>query len=154
MTTVAWDLRVLSVDSRSTIGPDIMSDKTQKLFRNQGVFSAVVLCGSYDIAKQYMEETLCTLEHPLDLLKEPASEEFSIVGILKGTQEAWRLNGDCTFLIDVPWAFGSGADYALAAMDHGKTAVEAVKYAATRDFKTNNRIQSYTVKPVETKETK
>lgn len=40
---------------------------------------------------------------------------------------------------------GSGSDLALAAMDFGKSAREAVKYAATRDIYTGGRIRVYNV---------
>ena len=42
---------------------------------------------------------------------------------------------------DLPFAIGSGSQYALAAMDLGKTAEEAVVYASTRDVYTNNVTQ-------------
>lgn len=38
---------------------------------------------------------------------------------------------------------GSGCDFALASLDHGGSAVEAVKYAATRDLYTGGVITSY-----------
>ena len=38
-------------------------------------------------------------------------------------------------------AFGSGFRFALAAMDHGKSAKEAIEYAMTRDIYTGGNIQ-------------
>lgn len=43
------------------------------------------------------------------------------------------------------WAIGSGADFALAAMDFGKTAVEAVEYASRRDSGTGHGVESMTL---------
>lgn len=43
-------------------------------------------------------------------------------------------------------AIGSGRDFALAAMDHGKTAVEAVKYAAGRNTGTGGTINAMDIK--------
>ncbi|MHB0775258.1 20S proteasome subunit A/B [Halomonas sp. WWR20] len=41
-----------------------------------------------------------------------------------------------------PIAYGTGWKWALAAMDHGKNAIEAVEYATTRDHDTGGNIQS------------
>lgn len=42
-------------------------------------------------------------------------------------------------------AIGSGCDWAIAAMDFGKTAAEAVKYAAKRDCKTGGTIRVFDI---------
>ena len=42
-------------------------------------------------------------------------------------------------------AHGSGAEFALAAMDFGKGAVEAVEYAMTRDTRTGGLIKTFSV---------
>ncbi|TMO59369.1 proteasome subunit alpha [Pseudoalteromonas aurantia] len=44
------------------------------------------------------------------------------------------------------WAIGSGAKWAIAAMDFGKDAVEALSYACTRDKSTGGALQSFNVK--------
>lgn len=46
-------------------------------------------------------------------------------------------------IIDYNYAMGSGWKFAVAAMDHGKTAKEAVQYAAKRDIYTGGRIHVY-----------
>lgn len=43
-------------------------------------------------------------------------------------------------------ALGSGGDYALAALDMGKTAKQAVEYAATRDIYTGGKVRVYDIK--------
>lgn len=154
MTTIAWDGKTLAVDSQSGYGEVIMDYKAKKLFRNIGIFSAVAVVGSYNESLAYIEDVLCSVRTPVQLLKDVASEEFSVIGIVRDTGEVWKLNGDCSCKLYTHWAFGSGADFALASMDHGKSAIEAVKYAATRDLHTNNRVQSFTVKPMNQKETK
>lgn len=150
MTTIAWDGKTLAVDSRITIGRDIYQDKGQKLFLNVGIFGAVAFTGEPDKALDYVEKTLRTLRHPKYLWGEDESDNFGCIGVLKETGECWFLNGDTTYTVPSPWAYGTGADFAIAAMDHGDTAVEAVKYAATRDTRTNSRVRKYKV----TKETK
>jgi len=56
---------------------------------------------------------------------------------------------DCVFceqIIKYNKGLGSGRDFAIAAMDHGKSAKEAVKYAMTRDTYTGGRIRVFNVK--------
>jgi hypothetical protein len=43
-----------------------------------------------------------------------------------------------------PIAYGTGWKWALAAIDHGKDAVAAVEYAATRDHDTGGEVQAVT----------
>jgi hypothetical protein len=120
-----------------------MDHKIQKLFKNVGIFAALAMSGTYDRAVEYKEEVR-GIKAPQDLIQVEPHTGFSLVGIVRSTGELWKINGSSSCLITVPWAFGSGTDWAIAAMDHGKTAVQAVKYAATRDLFTNNRVQSYT----------
>lgn len=148
MTTICWDGKTLAVDSQVTYGDDIMDAKAEKMYRNIGVFSVVCVAGSYDCADDYVRDIISNIEHPKELLDQPWCKDYSAIGILKKTQELWKMNGDATARILVPWAFGSGADFAIAAMDFGLSAVNAVKYAATRDTSTNTRVRSYTVKEV------
>src|SRR5687767_2969429 len=49
----------------------------------------------------------------------------------------------CPVELDKYEAMGSGEQFALAAMDFGKSAKEAVKYAATRDAGTGGKIKTY-----------
>lgn len=48
-------------------------------------------------------------------------------------------------LCDHNEAIGSGCDWALAAMDFGKTARESVEYASTRDCKTGGTIRVFDI---------
>jgi hypothetical protein len=43
-------------------------------------------------------------------------------------------------------ATGSGKDHAVASMDHGKGAVDSVRYAATRDTRTGGKISALDVR--------
>jgi len=138
MTTIAWDGKTLAVDGQVSYGDTIMEDRAKKLWRNEGIFSALAVSGSYDPAIDYIHQVLSKIKDPRDLLEEEGRPAFTVIGIVKETGEAWQLNGDSTFLVNVPWAFGSGADSAIAVLDFGGTAVEAVKYAATRDVNTNS----------------
>ena len=46
----------------------------------------------------------------------------------------WRINHD--------YAFGSGSDFAIAALDFGMGPAQAIEYASTRDTGTNNRVKT------------
>lgn len=46
-------------------------------------------------------------------------------------------------------ALGTGADFALSAMDHGKTATDAVRYAMTRDMCSGGNITGFDVSRME-----
>lgn len=48
--------------------------------------------------------------------------------------------------VDYSYALGSGFEFALAAMDFGKTAVEAVEYTKTRDSNTGGKVYEFDVK--------
>ncbi|KKE84982.1 hypothetical protein [Pseudoalteromonas luteoviolacea] len=48
--------------------------------------------------------------------------------------------------LQVNWAIGSGANWAIAAMDFGKSALEAVQYACTRDKSTGGKVHSFCLK--------
>ncbi|WP_200890380.1 proteasome subunit alpha [Pseudoalteromonas luteoviolacea] len=48
--------------------------------------------------------------------------------------------------LQMNWAIGSGANWAIAAMDFGKSALEAVQYACTRDKSTGGKVHSFSLK--------
>lgn len=43
------------------------------------------------------------------------------------------------------FAMGSGRDFALAAMDHGKTPAESIEYAKTRDVYTGGEVHTHDI---------
>ncbi|MBE0368929.1 proteasome subunit alpha [Pseudoalteromonas aurantia] len=47
--------------------------------------------------------------------------------------------------LEQSWAIGSGAKWAIAAMDFGKNAIDALSYACTRDKSTGGQLQSFHV---------
>lgn len=52
----------------------------------------------------------------------------------------------CLDGLDSSYATGSGKELAIAALDHGKTAKQAVQYAATRDCFTGGKVSVYDIK--------
>lgn len=122
------------MDSRCTAGTLIVDDKCNKVFKR----GALTFVGGGELADlltlveyypQQFEPTV-TLNAQAFLLTEG---ECFMVRVEKGEYKH--------DLIDHNATLGSGGDFALAAMDFGKSAKEAVKYAATRDCATGGRVR-------------
>lgn len=140
MTTIAYHHgdKQISIDSRITGGNEILTDKASKTIKNKLGFW--ILSGStcdYNI--------LSALKHNDKVKPFP---DCSALLIKDG--KAWyvHINNDgycCYSELTYNYTLGSGADYAAAVMDQGKSAAEAVKYAMTRDSKTGGRVRTYNV---------
>lgn len=143
MTTIAYDGRYIAVDGRESMGSTIFNDATDKFFvRGKNVFA---LCGksthALDFANQFSHGC------------RPSDPENEAGGILFDGELAYLciVENDTKLFAKIIispgfWADGSGRDWAIAALDHGKTAVEAVKYAMTRDACTGGTIRCYDTK--------
>ncbi|MPW31923.1 hypothetical protein F9L16_23500 [Agarivorans sp. B2Z047] len=140
MTTIAYDYKkkTISVDGRTTQGNSIIvHDEASKTRENeQGMW---FICGN-----RAQTEDFIRLENG---------------GQIKGNLQDWDI---AAFLLDSKgqvfyiylndsgiseWlpinhsdALGSGAPYAIAAMDFGKSSAEAVAYASTRNIHTGGKI--------------
>lgn len=143
MTTVAWDGKKLATDSRSSMGDMIYEEDAQKIFTDVGPFAVLAIAGDYQAALDTMDiiSDFTKLDHVRNI---PSDEigNVSLIGFTYGSK-LWSYAGDksCELRADRPFACGSGGQYALAAMDLGKTAEEAVLYASTRDIYTNSITQ-------------
>jgi len=144
MTTIAYNNGVLASDSRSCIGDMIYEEDSQKIFQDLGPFTFLGIAGDYQAAMDTLDiiKAFTSLEQIRTI---PADEigNVSILGITED-QRLWSYAGDCSCELraDRPFAVGSGAPYAMAALDLGLEPEEAVAYAATRDMMTNNIVQT------------
>lgn len=141
MTTIAYNHKdkEIAVDSRCTSGTLIVDDKCSKVFKQGGV----TFIGGGELAD--LESLIAGYPHGFE---EPVTlnaqafvvfdGEVYMVRVDKGEYKHDSINHNSTL--------GSGGDFALAAMDFGKSAKEAVKYAATRDCATGGRIKTIKVK--------
>ena len=148
MTTVAYDGTTLASDSRSTMGGGmIYEEDAQKIFPDIGPFAVLGIAGDYQAAMDTMDmiQDFNKIEHVRGI---PAKEvgDVALIGVTHDGK-LWSYMGDrsCELRADKPFAVGSGSEYALAAMDLGKTAAEAVVYASTRDLYTNDIVQVATL---------
>lgn len=144
MTTIVWDGKTLASDSQQTQSPVICSLNQQKIFDcGEARASATGLqvdCLAF-VAAVRLGEQECF---------EPQGKDFH--GLLLTASgrllEYHSFKGEAlgdALVVDYPYAWGSGAPFAIAALDFGKSAVEAVKYAMTRDVFTGGKIQKATV---------
>ena len=143
MTTIAYHHKsgVVACDGRTTQGSYITHDEAKKwLSIGDDVWFFTGSVADRDAFVKY---------HSGELSGAPAHDIDCAAFIVVGGQcfesgltkegEAWRV------LLDYNHATGSGRDHAVAAMDHGKGAIDAVKYAATRDMCTGGKISALDV---------
>lgn len=138
MTTIAYhhEDKEIAVDSRLMIGDTIATDKGIKFIKNDvGIW--------FFSGSRHDTKALSKLKH------KDESKDLDAIAMLISDRKAYGVSvrdGYCSHtLYDNNFAFGSGCDFALAAMDHGKSAKEAVKYAMTRDVYTGGRVRVFKV---------
>lgn len=136
MTTIVVDYenRQVAVDSRATSGRLIVSDKCNKVDKKDGV--TFISCGTVADINILIQSYPEGLDVDVTLQAQSIVIDGTSVGILR------MEHGECLVdPIDCNSSLGSGGDFALAAMDFGLTAKEAIKYAMTRDCATGGRIK-------------
>ena len=140
MTTIIYDHKnkQVAIDSRVTGKGLILSDKEIKYKENdKGLwfFSGAVADNS-----QLME-----LVHNDKPDIEPGCQAFLVKD---GACHLVLFNGDYCAISKNNYnhSLGSGGDFALAALDFGKNAKEAVKYAMTKDCYSGGKINVYDIK--------
>lgn len=144
MTTIAYKDGVLASDSQSTLGDVIYENDCQKIFENVGPFEAVAVAGDYqdavDVLKVIQAYTDIDQIRDIDFKQAKIQAQFLAV---THDRALWYYAGDMSWQMrpDIPFAIGSGGDYAWGAMLNGATATEAVHIASQLDTGTNNRIQ-------------
>ena len=139
MTTIAYDHsdKQIAVDSRTSSGGLINTDKANKMIKrgNHRYF----MCGSTCDFERFVNEAEAG-EGSIDL----ESWGFMIKDgkVFKVTQEGKRYLFSPLTYND---ALGSGSKFAIAAMDFGQSAKQAVQYAVKKDANTGGRIRVFNV---------
>ena len=138
MTTIVYDHKnkQIAYDSRETSGNVICSDNAIKYHKIGD--ELLFLCGDVPDIQEFVsvypniDKELCAF-----------GVMVSNVGVHNvGVTKDGRLS-KCK--IEYSDAFGSGCEFALAAIDHGKAAKGAVEYAATRDTLTGGKVHVYDI---------
>jgi ATP-dependent protease HslVU (ClpYQ) peptidase subunit len=142
-TTICWDGQSIACDSQSTGGhtkyhstvPKIQYSKT----RHATIAAAGDVAATAPIKKFFM-----TTDKPLSEYKIPASvkpDSFQLLIIYDdGVAETYPGNLTDPTPISAPFAFGSGEDFAMAAMLCGKSAEEAIEVAKQLDLYSGGRV--------------
>lgn len=129
MTTIAWDGTTLAADRQSTWGgTPIRVRKVHKLRAPDGSFILYGGSGnSIQLGAFYRFVTGQTW-------RQPCIDDAQFM-MIDAQRRVWIAQNNMDWhRIDVRrWAMGSGADYALGAMDHGASAREAVEVASRLD---------------------
>lgn len=142
MTTIAYhhESKTVAVDSRKTsLGGVINSDKTIKVFAND--LGTWIICGAFSDIESFIVLTknqVFDKEVHLDV----SGLRFNSDGLFYVFMSDGIFNEEA---IDHDFALGSGREFALAALDFGNSAVEAVEYAMTRDIYTGGNINTVNV---------
>lgn len=141
MTTIAYhhESKTIAVDSRATSGQGIIgSDSVIKYHETKkGIF---VMCG-----------VVADISDFIDGYPEQASLYYDCCGYLIKDGKAYLVEQTqegiyMTEKLEYNSALGSGSNWALASMDHGRLAKDAVKYAMTRDIYSGGKIRIIKVK--------
>ena len=142
MTTIAYNHKdkEIAIDSRDTAGGCVMSDKASKVIVVDDV--TFFPCGAVSEIERLIKAFI------------DGSTEKRVIdanAIVMCSRSVFKIGSDEDFglwenKLDYSFANGSGWTWAMAAMDFGKSAKDAVKYAMTRDFYTGGKIKVIKVK--------
>jgi hypothetical protein len=144
MTTIAWDGKTLAADSLVSCN-DSRCSFTRKIhsFFLYDVNTEVIVGGAGNLSQVtalvgWLQDR--TAEKPVVDKMEAIVISAVDRRIMKVELYDYTLH---PFEIDGPFAIGTGWMWAVAAMDHGKAAVNAVEYAVTRDVYTGGVIRTW-----------
>ena len=134
MTTIAYHHKdkQVAVDSRTTCNNVIITEEAIKIYDIGD--KKFILCGEVQDIQEFID------------LYPDINKKLNCWGVMIKNKEAYDIgtNQDGKFSkckMNYNDAFGSGNEFAIAAMDFGKSAKEAIEYAMTRDNKTGGKVQ-------------
>ncbi len=138
MTTIAYhhESKTIAFDSRVSTTQSMCSDTAKKWFEVDS--DIVISCGEcadiYELERDWILDKYNDLKCEFMLIR----NEITFYGYVKNGRKHIE-----PLLYN--FAIGSGAKWAIAAMDFKKDAFEAVEYAKERDFRTGGKIQKFNV---------
>ncbi len=136
MTTLAYShkRKQIAIDSRITSNGTIRTDNYNKIIRNEiGIWFFTGKCCDSESLSLRRHDQYCEVIPDTTALLVNKGDVYLVLVNEQGFCEWFKTTHDC--------AYGSGQDFALAALDHGKNAKEAVEYAITRDIYSGGEIQ-------------
>lgn len=141
MTTIAYDGKTLAADKR-VVYNGYLSGCTTKIRR---IGRTTVLACAGDLLSESRAYKFFSLQNwnkrdPIEF----KSPDYEFEGFLFLKKKAFVLFGSTVPIpLEEPkFAVGSGADFARSAMELGKTAIEAVRFAARFDINTSEETEA------------
>ncbi len=131
MTTIATDGKSMAGDGQASTQGTIVTSKSIKVVRMSGCYDGGIYaaCGSAGWGDRLLAWLNAGEEGD-----PPKGDEADGFMYLRPDGTLWQGGNDGLAVeIEVPFALGSGMDFAIGAMGAGKTAEEAVAIAAARD---------------------
>lgn len=142
MTTIAYKKGFVACDSRVTKDNFIVDDSYEKLITKDGV--AFFVCGATSdygaLIDAYLARKYDGDSENIDAVAFVIDKGFLYTCAIHN-KEFWRSPAR----YDNPIALGSGRDFAIAFMDAGMSAEEAVKASCKRDSASGGEIRVYSV---------
>lgn len=146
MTTIAYKHPYIALDSQGTRGDTIINCSVDKIVERSGYY--FFFAGSIRFADQFID---CFFS------KESAQKWFGLSAfIVTPDSEVYVSNFDDNgdvfedlVTADEVYAIGSGMEFAMAAMDSGLSAKQAVKVAKKRDPYTGGKVRTFNVETME-----
>ena len=154
MTTVVATRTAIYTDSQATSNINFYTTKAHRITTLNGATYLVGMCGVLEacyavleVVKEFGPFDAWKAEKKPEILKNLDGDSCELV-LVSENKELYLLSPN---LIPLPCnapihAIGSGAQWAIAAIDHGKTPKEAVEYACVRDDASKPPVQTLTFK--------
>lgn len=140
MTTIVYSHKegVIACDSRTVSGGIIVSDDSKKfsIINGEHYFISGYTPDGDDLIRFYLGEEVNRTKYECAVMYTKNGKVFLMS--YEDEFSTWELFCDR--------CIGSGGDFALAALDYGKSAKEAVKYAMTRDIYTGGTVREFLVR--------
>jgi ATP-dependent protease HslVU (ClpYQ) peptidase subunit len=138
MTTIAYKDGLIAWDSQITAGAMVVSRNYQKMHKANGI---TLWCAGSVQDREHLVKALSSGRFDWDMDLEIEAIVLDKTGLYLVSVRDGRVWRD-TIPPGEAAAIGSGADYAMGAMDAGCDAVQAVKIAAGRDVSTGGKVRS------------
>lgn len=141
MTTIAYRDGIVATDTLSVAGDMIVNHAYEKCIVKDGVM--FFLTGSTSDHDKLVEEYLSPTGRDIGDASAIVADngKIFIVGREDGNKGIFK----CPNKRENYIAIGSGERFAISAMDHGKSAEEAVEYAMKRDIYSGGQVKVYRV---------
>ena len=133
MTIIVWRNGIIAADSQTTNG--VLAGKTKKLFKLKN--AAIGFAGLLTDGLKLIEFLKSDEDKPPEL-----SEDFEslMMDLRTGKCAYYDRTLIAIKIMDKFETIGTGSELAIGAMEHGATAIEAVRVAIKRDINSGGRV--------------